>query len=108
MKSAILGVMACVALGISSAGWAQDLKATQKLTDTQIGFDPGGLVARAGATDGVDTPFALYGMPISFLLGRSPRRRLGHLEPPTRGTCCRSSSAGACARLSPFSSSYTP
>ena len=42
MKSAILGVMACLALGISSAGWAQDLKATQKLTDTQIGFDPGG------------------------------------------------------------------
>jgi thiol-disulfide isomerase/thioredoxin len=34
-----------------------------------IGFDPGGLVARAGASDGVDTPFALYGMPISFLLG---------------------------------------
>jgi thiol-disulfide isomerase/thioredoxin len=34
-----------------------------------IGFDPGGLVARAGAGDGVDTPFALYGMPISFLLG---------------------------------------
>ncbi|WP_249791148.1 TlpA disulfide reductase family protein [Bradyrhizobium sp. SRL28] len=36
-----------------------------------IGFDPGGLVARAGAgaSDSVDTPFALYGMPISFLLG---------------------------------------
>ena len=34
-----------------------------------IGVDPGGLVARAGASDGVDTPFALYGMPISFLLG---------------------------------------
>jgi len=34
-----------------------------------IGFDPGGLVARADTTDGVDTPFALYGMPISFLLG---------------------------------------
>ena len=34
-----------------------------------IGFDTGGLVARAGASDGVDTPFALYGMPISFLLG---------------------------------------
>ena len=34
-----------------------------------IGFDPGRLVARAGASDGVDTPFALYGMPISFLLG---------------------------------------
>jgi thiol-disulfide isomerase/thioredoxin len=34
-----------------------------------IAFDPGGLVARADASDGVDTPFALYGMPISFLLG---------------------------------------
>jgi thiol-disulfide isomerase/thioredoxin len=34
-----------------------------------IGFDPGGLAARAGASDRVDTPFALYGMPISFLLG---------------------------------------
>ena len=34
-----------------------------------IGFDPGGLVARASASDSVDTPFALYGMPISFLLG---------------------------------------
>jgi len=34
-----------------------------------IGFDPGALVARAGASDSVDTPFALYGMPISFLLG---------------------------------------
>jgi thiol-disulfide isomerase/thioredoxin len=34
-----------------------------------IGFDPGGLVARAGASDSVDTPFALYGMPISFVLG---------------------------------------
>jgi hypothetical protein len=41
MKSTILGVMACVALGLSSAG-AQELKATQKVTETQIGFDPGG------------------------------------------------------------------
>jgi thiol-disulfide isomerase/thioredoxin len=40
-----------------------------KLRHLAIGFDPGGLVARAGASDGVDTPFALYGMPISFLLG---------------------------------------
>ena len=40
-----------------------------KLRHLTIGFDPGGLVARAGASDGVDTPFALYGMPISFLLG---------------------------------------
>jgi thiol-disulfide isomerase/thioredoxin len=40
-----------------------------KLRHLAIGFDPGGLVARAGTSDGVDTPFALYGMPISFLLG---------------------------------------
>jgi len=40
-----------------------------RLRHLTIGFDPGGLVARAGASDGVDTPFALYGMPISFLLG---------------------------------------
>ena len=40
-----------------------------KLRHLAIGFDPGGLVARAGASDGLDTPFALYGMPISFLLG---------------------------------------
>ena len=40
-----------------------------KLRHLTIGFDPGALVARAGASDGVDTPFALYGMPITFLLG---------------------------------------
>lgn len=40
-----------------------------KLRQLTIGFDPGGLVARAGTNDGLDTPFALYGMPISFLLG---------------------------------------
>jgi thiol-disulfide isomerase/thioredoxin len=40
-----------------------------KLRHLAIGFDPGGLVARAGASDGIDTPFALYGMPISFVLG---------------------------------------
>lgn len=40
-----------------------------KLRQLAIGYDPGGLVARAGSSDGVDTPFALYGMPISFLLG---------------------------------------
>lgn len=40
-----------------------------KLRHLAIGLDPGGLVARAGASDGIDTPFALYGMPISFVLG---------------------------------------
>jgi thiol-disulfide isomerase/thioredoxin len=40
-----------------------------KLRHLAIGFDPGGLVARAGASDSIDTPFALYGMPITFLLG---------------------------------------
>ncbi|MGY3618920.1 TlpA family protein disulfide reductase [Bradyrhizobium sp. USDA 10063] len=40
-----------------------------KLRRLAVGFDPGGLVARAGASGEADTPFALYGMPISFLLG---------------------------------------
>ena len=42
MKSATLGVLAYLAVGCSSAGWAQDLKATPKLADTQIAFDAGG------------------------------------------------------------------
>lgn len=42
-----------------------------KLRQLAVGFDPGGLVARAGSSERVDTPFALYGMPISFLLGVS-------------------------------------
>ncbi|GKQ53426.1 TlpA disulfide reductase family protein [Bradyrhizobium sp. Ce-3] len=39
-----------------------------KLRKLAIGFDPGGLVSRVDAAE-VDTPFALYGMPISFLIG---------------------------------------
>jgi hypothetical protein len=39
MKSAAFGVAACLAVGISSTCWAQDLKAQQKFTDTEIGFD---------------------------------------------------------------------
>ncbi|WP_246783605.1 TlpA disulfide reductase family protein [Bradyrhizobium sp. CCBAU 21365] len=39
-----------------------------KLRHLAIGFDPGGLVSRVDAAE-VDTPFALYGMPISFLIG---------------------------------------
>lgn len=39
-----------------------------KLRRLAIGFDPGGLVSRVDAAE-VDTPFALYGMPISFLIG---------------------------------------
>jgi hypothetical protein len=42
MKSATLGVAACLAVGFSSIGWAQDLKATHRLGDHQIGFDAGG------------------------------------------------------------------
>ena len=45
----------------------KDLKLRQRV----IGLDPGGLVARAGVSGEHDTPFALYGMPISFLLGVS-------------------------------------
>jgi thiol-disulfide isomerase/thioredoxin len=39
-----------------------------KLRHLAIGLDPGGLVSRVDTAE-VDTPFALYGMPISFLLG---------------------------------------
>ena len=39
-----------------------------KLRRLTIGLDPGGLVSRVDAGE-VDTPFALYGMPISFLIG---------------------------------------
>ncbi|WP_246788234.1 TlpA disulfide reductase family protein [Bradyrhizobium sp. CCBAU 53421] len=41
-----------------------------KLRHLAIGFDPGGLVSRVDAAE-LDTPFALYGMPISFLVGVS-------------------------------------
>ncbi len=41
-----------------------------KLRRLAIGFDPGGLVSRVDAAE-IDTPFALYGMPISFLIGVS-------------------------------------
>src|SRR5215207_7861379 len=50
MKSATMGVMACLAIGISSAGWAQDLKVTQKLTDTQIGFNLDGTYSNYSLT----------------------------------------------------------
>lgn len=40
MKTAALGFAVCMAVGMSSACWAQDLKATQKFTDTEIGFEP--------------------------------------------------------------------
>ncbi|MCS3445758.1 MULTISPECIES: TlpA family protein disulfide reductase [Bradyrhizobium] len=39
-----------------------------KLRHLAIGFDPGGLVSRVDAAE-ADTPFALYGMPITFLIG---------------------------------------
>jgi hypothetical protein len=41
MKSATLGLVAGLAIGVSSAGWAQEMKATQKFTETQIVVDPG-------------------------------------------------------------------
>jgi hypothetical protein len=39
MKLAAFGLAACLAVGISSTCWAQGLNATQKFTDTEIGFD---------------------------------------------------------------------
>ena len=42
MKSAVFGLAACLAMGISGGCWAQELKATPRLSETQIAFDPGG------------------------------------------------------------------
>lgn len=42
MKSATFGLAACLAVGISGLASAQDLKGTQRLSETQIGFDPSG------------------------------------------------------------------
>jgi hypothetical protein len=39
MKSAAFGLAACFAVGFSGACLAQGLNATQKFTDTEIGFD---------------------------------------------------------------------
>jgi hypothetical protein len=39
MNSKTFGLAACLAVGISGTCWAQDLKAQQKFTDTEIGFD---------------------------------------------------------------------
>ena len=41
MKSAALGLLACLAAGVPGVGWTQDLKATHRLADTQVGFDAG-------------------------------------------------------------------
>jgi len=42
MKSATLGLAACLAVGMSCACLAQELKATPKHSDTALGFDVGG------------------------------------------------------------------
>jgi hypothetical protein len=39
MKSSAFGLAACIAMGLSATCHAQELKAVQKFTDTQIGFD---------------------------------------------------------------------
>src|SRR5947209_233471 len=39
MKLAAFGLAACLAVGASGTCWAQGLNATQKFTDTEIGFD---------------------------------------------------------------------
>jgi hypothetical protein len=50
MRVTVLGLAACLAAGLSSTCSAQDLKATQRLTDTQLGFDPGGSYANYSLT----------------------------------------------------------
>jgi hypothetical protein len=69
MKSATLALAALLAAGIAGVCEAQDLKATPRFSDTQIGFDPGasynnytlsvggpnGFVARAESKTGTPT-----------------------------------------------------
>src|SRR3954466_8689994 len=66
MKSKAFCLAACLAVGISGTCWAQDLKAQQKFTDTEIGFEitgpysnltltitgPNGITARAHSRTG--------------------------------------------------------
>jgi hypothetical protein len=42
MKSKAFCLAACLAVGLSGTCWAEDLKAQQKFTDTEIGFEIGG------------------------------------------------------------------
>jgi len=42
MQTTALGLAACLAAGLTGPCWAQDLKATQRLSDTQLGFDLSG------------------------------------------------------------------
>ena len=42
MRSATLGLAACLAVGMSCACLAQDQTATARFADTQLGFDPAG------------------------------------------------------------------
>jgi hypothetical protein len=42
MKSKAFCLAACLAAGLSGTCWAEDLKAQQKFTDTEIGFEIGG------------------------------------------------------------------
>jgi hypothetical protein len=42
MQMTALGLAACLAAGLTGTCWAQDLKATQRLSGTQLGFDLGG------------------------------------------------------------------
>ena len=79
MKSAAFGLAAVLAAGISGACWAQDLKATQKFSDTQLAFEASGAYANYTLT--VTGPHGVHaivstrsGVP-SFDL-----RQLGQLE----------------------------
>ena len=42
MKSAAMGLAACLAVGIAGATWAQDLNVAEKKRDTLVGFESAG------------------------------------------------------------------
>ena len=58
MRSKAFCLAACLAVGISGTCWAQDLKAQQKFTDTEIGFEIGGPYSNLTLT--VSGPNGLY------------------------------------------------
>jgi hypothetical protein len=79
MKSSIVGVLACVACGLPTAGLAQDLKAEQRFEGTTVVFNVPSNVANlslsvAGPVDFHASASARSGSPIIDL------RRLGAVE----------------------------
>ena len=78
MKTAALGLAVCMSAGIASACWAQDLKATQKFTDTEIAFEPAGSYGNYTLT--VTGPNGLHAIVSSRTVPSIDLRKLGTID----------------------------